>query len=104
MFRRLDFVCMPFLLAWLVVFLVRGLCSLYLAFCSSNGYSFICIDPVSIFAPFEGSSSSYSHHVEGFFLELLLCMPALSQGVLCRGLCILSVLRPMSVRRRLSPC
>jgi len=61
MFRRLDpFARLP---CWhdFVMFLVRGLCSMY---------------------SFAESSSSYPRHVEGFFLEFPSHMPTLSWGIL----------------------
>jgi len=82
MFRRLDpFARLP---CWhgFVMFLVRGLCSMYLAFTLAMGTSSLALILFLIFAPFEESSSSYPHHVEGFFLELPSHMPTLSWGVL----------------------
>ena len=46
------------------------------------GTTSLVLIPFLIFAPFEESSSSYPHHVEGFFLELPSHMPTLSWGVL----------------------
>src|SRR5712672_2857955 len=82
MFRRLDpFACLP---CWhgFVMFLVRGLCSVYLAFTLAMGTPSLASIPFLIFTPFEESSSSYPHHVEGFFFKLPLHMPTLFWGVL----------------------
>ena len=79
-FRRLDlFACLP---CWhgFVMFLVRGLCSVYLAFTLAMGTPSLVSIPSLIFAPFEESSSSYPCHVEGFFLELLSRMPYFISG------------------------
>jgi len=81
MFRRLDpFAHLP---CWhgFVMFLIRGLCSVYLAFTLAMGTPSLALIPFLIFAPFEESSSSYPRHVEGFFLELPSRMPTLFWGV-----------------------
>src|SRR5712671_3420183 len=81
MFRRLDpFARLPCCHGF-VMFLIRGLCSVYLAFTLAMGTPSLASIPFLIFAPFEGSSSSYPCHVEGFFLELPSCVPTLSWGV-----------------------
>src|SRR5712671_2584875 len=91
---------MPFLLAWLVVFLIRGLCSMYLAFILASRYSFVSIDPILIFIPSDGSSSSCPCHIEDFFLELLSHMPTLSWGVQWSA-CLSGLRYMMSVLRLL---
>src|SRR5712675_1881183 len=52
-----------------------------LPFILARRYSFVSVDPILIFVPFEGSSSSCPCCIEGFFLELLSRMPTLSWGV-----------------------
>ena len=50
-------------------------------FILARRYSFVSVDPILIFVPFEGSSSSCPCCIEGFLLELLSRMPTLSWGV-----------------------
>src|SRR5712671_6363579 len=67
-----------------------------LPFILARRYSFVSVNPILIFVPFEGSSSSCLCCIEGFFLELLSRMPTLSWGVQWRT-CLSGLHRASSV-------